>query len=164
MRKSQYAIAGVGIAVLLAMILRARFVDMQHREKLTADPTELSHENDIRKASEALLREVSSPTSRQRSEAIVQLERVMIKLRDGWPGFVVDQYYPHDYTAHSLLGELYWSVAKVAAADPRAVDRDLSAMLNRTRPTVESGQLWQSFDYALSMHPIASPPPATEAN
>lgn len=121
---------------------------MHERHRLLSNPSSLVHQNDIRKASELLLADIAEG-GRSSHHSSEQLTALMTRLRDGWEPFVVDEYYPHRYTPHQLLGEIYWDVCRQIQTHGDSSRSQLITVLTNTKP-VDEGQLRQEFEYAVS--------------
>lgn len=118
-----------------------------NRYRLTHYPTSLSHKSSIYRACEILAGQAaSSSASRER------LKAVMLKLRDGWPGFIADGYYPYRYAPEHLLSSVYWMVAGNAARADAQGKAELLKLLDETRPLPPNKEAWGGFKNAVDEH------------
>ena len=139
----------VGFAMLLGVGL-AVGVAIRENTHSSRRVLEMKHKDDIHAASLKLLRDVVTE-SRHSADSFVLLRQTMIRLRDGWPGFVSDGNYPYPYKSQDLLGSLYWEVAKEASGLPEGELREtLVLLLKSSAPESGAEQgLLDSYDYAI---------------
>lgn len=143
------------IVILVMLIGLIMSIQAWQRHRLISDPLSLSHEYDIQKASEILIKSALSEESP--SESIQKLKAIVIKLRDGWDGFEVDRYSPYEFTSQHLLGIIiYWKIAQSVTQDEVANKEEILNLLHETRPESENGLLWDSYVYALQNHGLES--------
>lgn len=95
---------------------------------------QLKHENEIAEASAVLLSRIVSRRSIS-DESIRSLALVMHRLRDEWPGFVVDNDYPHRYGPRHLLDTIYWDIGQRAPDASPQVRAALIKLLRDCPPT-----------------------------
>lgn len=84
----------------------------------------------------------------------------MLKLRDGWPGFIVDDYHPYQYAPEHLLSSVYWMVAANAARADVQGKADLLRLLDETRPLSSNKEAWGDFKDSIDKHGLKYDYPA----
>lgn len=122
-----------------------------HDSRLLSDPLQLVEQEDIRDASRLLLDQALGDDAERSALANRKLAAVLVKLRDGWEGFTVTRYYPHEYTSRQLLADLYWDIAKRASTEQSDYRYEVLTVLHDSRPT-EPGMLEQAYQSALRQH------------
>lgn len=120
-----------------------------NRIRLTHYTMNLSHSDDIESASEILAEHAATSHS-----AREKLKSVMLRLRDGWPGFVPDGYHPFKYTPAHSLDSIYWTVAAAAAKSDASGRAALLKLLDETRPQLSNKDSWKGFKYAFDQHEL----------
>lgn len=144
----------VPIVILVMLIGLIMSIQAWQRHRLIADPLSLSHEYDIQKASQILIKLALSEESP--SESIQKLKAIIIKLRDGWDGFVVDRYSPIEFTSQDLLRNvIYWDISNSIAQAKVVNKENILILLHLVRPWPGT-DLWASYRYALQIHGLES--------
>lgn len=141
--------------ILLACFALAIFIAVQaYFMAPKPDVLSLSHEDQILDACTALLDDVTSDSS-DSVASHKQLKMAMVKLRDGWPGFVCDNYYPYTFDSRNLLASVYWAVAKeISASESSQRKTSLYELLADSAPTDRESDLFKSYMHVIEEHDL----------
>ncbi|MCZ6834380.1 MAG: hypothetical protein O7G85_01265 [Planctomycetota bacterium] len=137
----------------------------QDELRLIDDPVSLSHEKDIRDASIILIK-IALSSDDTSSEVREKLKAMMLKLRDGWEGFVPRdagnasiEASPEDVLAHFYweiawhIKQDDWDIGRRVTKNDVASEKAMVRLLDEMRPEPNTF-LWDSYEYALQRHDL----------
>jgi len=135
------------LSIVLALLFWSRY------RHVVVDPLSYVHQNDIIAASERLMLDIRRENVLAESSER-KLREVMKKLRDGWSGFIVDEYYPFRYESQDLLNSIYWKLGYYATSSSPATREKLISLLREIPPNPDNSKkveyyesLFREFDF-----------------
>lgn len=143
----RHAVAWACVACTVASLAIVLWISVPYlRDNAAIErASSLRHQYDFRRTVNTLLEGAVSSRSTS-SQCIVELENVMVRLRDDDVALIVDGYYPYAYTQRDLLSELYWKIARFARERGETRQKELLSVLWKSRPKSEDDVMRKGFE------------------